>query len=158
MYFRLNPECYLIRGVTLGAIYDLIDRKIYALTQQETELITSCENNKAVRCEEEFFITLKRLCLGNFYKNKIYMQKLRAGSPLKESDRDPPALHRVFLEINNLCNRDCWFCGYHGIKRSSGCMGCNKWKENGEVLDVGRWKQIADELKDLDCRDIFITG
>ena len=158
MYFRLNPECYLIKGEKLGAIYDLIDEKIYALDQQETQIVTSCEKNNPVRGDEKLLFKLKQLRTGKFYKNKVYIQKLRLGSPIKEMESDPPALDRAFLEINNTCNRNCWFCGYNGIKRSFGCMGCNKWNENGKTLSVEKWKVIIDELRDLDCKDIFITG
>jgi radical SAM protein with 4Fe4S-binding SPASM domain len=162
MYFRLNPECYLIRGERCGAIFDLIDTKIYALNQQETKLVTACEKNDPISGDEKLLNELKQLCLGNFYPNKIYVQKLRVGSrenkynPLNPIE--PPDLHRAFLEINNSCNRDCWFCGYHGIKRSLGCMGCNKWKENGSALSIEKWKIVIDGLRDLRCRDIFITG
>jgi hypothetical protein len=31
MYFRLNPECHFIKGEVYGAIFDLIDEKIYPL-------------------------------------------------------------------------------------------------------------------------------
>lgn len=162
MYFRLNPECYLVRGKKRGAIFDLIDTKIYALDQQETELVTPCEMNYPVQKNEKFLQHLKHLRLGNFYMNKIYVHKLRVGSRIAKNDPlnpiEPPELHRAFLEINNSCNRDCWFCGYYGIKRSLGCMGCNKWKENGRILSEERWKTIVDELKDLDCKDIYLTG
>jgi radical SAM protein with 4Fe4S-binding SPASM domain len=162
MYFRLNPECYLVRGKKRGAIFDLIDAKIYALDQSETELVTSCEKNNPVQDDTKFLRHLKQLCLGNFYNNSIYVQKLRVGSRMAKNDPlnplEPPELHRAFLEINNACNRDCWFCGYYGIKRSLGCMGCNKWKETGKVVSEERWRTIVDELKDLDCKDIFITG
>ncbi len=162
MYFRLNPECYFIRGVKRGAIYDLIDGKIYSLNQQETELMTACEKNNPIYRDKEFLNELKQLRLGNFYPNKTYVQKLRAGSRVNEGDSlrapNPPELQRTFLEINNSCNRDCWFCGHYGIKRSLGCMGCNKWKEGDNVLDVEKLKNIIDELKNLDCKDIFITG
>jgi radical SAM protein with 4Fe4S-binding SPASM domain len=158
MHFRLNPECYLIVGGARGAIYDLIDEKIYDLNQHETKLVIHCEKNKPVRGDEELLCDLKQRRLGNFYSNIPYIQKLRAGSPYLENEGDPPALYRAFLEINNECNRDCWFCGYHGIKRSLGCIGCNKWDESGETLGQERWKEIIDELKDLDCRDIYITG
>ena len=81
MYFRLNPECYLIRGKKLGAIFDLIDHKIYALNELETEIVTSCEKNNSIQGERKFLNELKQLCLGNFYSNRSYIQKLRVGSP-----------------------------------------------------------------------------
>ncbi len=162
MHFRLNPECYFIRGIRCGAIFDLIDTKIYALNQQETDIVTSCEKNELISADEKFLRELKKLRLGNFYPQRLYVQKLRMGQGIKKSKyaaiHEPQELHRVFLEINNSCNRDCWFCGYHGIKRSLGCIGCNKWRGNAQSLDMERCRKIIDELRDLDCRDLHITG
>lgn len=157
MYFRLNPECYFIRGKKCGAIFDLIEKEMYALNPHETELITSYERNNPVCGDEEFLKELKAYLLGNFYPNKTYIQKLRLGSASK-TPSDPPEFDRAFLEINNSCNRDCNFCGYYGIKRSLGCVGCNKWNETGAPLALDRWKGLIDELRNLDCKDIFITG
>lgn len=162
MYFRLNPECYFIRGLRCGAIFDLIDMKIYALNQQETNIVTSCEKDEPISSDETFFDELKKLRLGNFYNQKVYVQKLRMGQGIKKSKyaalHEMQELHRVFLEINNICNRDCWFCGYYGVKRSLGCIGCNKWKGNTQSLDLVRCREIIDEISDLDCRDLHITG
>ncbi|NMC60730.1 MAG: radical SAM protein, partial [Candidatus Methanofastidiosa archaeon] len=123
MYFRLNPECYFIKGKKSGAIFDLIDEKIYALDPKETELIALCEKNKSVSGSEEFLNEIKALRLGNFYPNKKYILKLRNRS-LRQEDASsyPPELNRVILELNNTCERDCWFCGYYGVKRSAGCI------------------------------------
>jgi radical SAM protein with 4Fe4S-binding SPASM domain len=162
MYFRLNPECYFIRGKKRGAIFDLIDAKIFALNQQETEILTSSEKNIPIPVDENFLKVLKGLRLGNFYHNKIYVQKLRMGIRNEMNDPlypiEPPEFHRAFLEINNTCNRDCWFCGCNGIKRSFGCIGCNKWKGSGTPLSAERWKEIIDELQDLRCKEVFIIG
>ncbi|WP_333656795.1 radical SAM protein [Methanothrix soehngenii] len=160
MFFRLNPECYFIMGEKCGAIFDLIDAAIYVLSKEEAETVLSCEKNNPVREDEKsFLLELRQFCLGNFYTNKIYIQKLRIGSPvLDQLINRPPELFRAFLEINNSCNRECWFCGYHGTKRSLGCMGCNRFEENGEPLTLERWKELIDQLVDLECENIFITG
>ena len=155
MYFRLNPECYFVKGKRCGSIYDLIEGNIYSLNQEETKIAESCEKNDPV-VENDFLKKLKELCVGNFYDKQVYIQKLRLGTPKEEMQ--PPAFYRAFLEISNLCNRNCWFCGYYGIKRNLGCLGCNKWNENGEALKVKRWKSLLDELKDLNCTNIFLTG
>jgi len=159
MYFRLNPECYFIRGEKCGAIFDLIDKKMYTLNQEETEIITLCEKNVFVSKDQKLLQELQSLRLGRFYHNGIYVQKLRFGSPSRDQQVDKSSVvSRVFIEINNSCERDCWFCGCHGIKRTLGCMGCNKWKEDGKPLSHDRWKMVIDELRDLDCSDLFITG
>lgn len=159
MYFRLNPECHFVKGNIRGAIFDLIDGKIYSLDQKETRKIVLCENNEPIRGDEEFLKNLKDLYVGNIYHKKIYMRKLCYGSPsFTSSDEYPPELQRAYLEINNSCNRNCWFCGYHGIKRSLGCMGCNKWYDNNKPLTLERWKKLLEELNDLGCKEIFLKG
>jgi len=160
MYFRLNPECYLIHGIKCGAIYDLADQKVYSLDKRETEIVTSCENNKIINGDENILKELKRHCIGNFYLKKTYIQKIRVGRLLEggEDQKQTPKLYRSFLEINNLCNRSCWFCGINGIKRTMGCMGCNKWAENGRLMDLEMWKKLIDGLHDLDCKNIYICG
>ncbi len=159
MYFRLNPECFFIRGEKLGAIFDLINEEIYALNQEETEIVTSCEKNNSVSDQNGLLAELKRLRIGNFYPSKVYVQKLRVGSSHQDLQLgNPPELLRVFIEINNSCNRECWFCGSHGVKRSLGCMGCNKWKNNEDPLTIEKWKEVMRALIDLGCRDLFVTG
>ncbi|RQW78456.1 MAG: SPASM domain-containing protein [Methanothrix sp.] len=159
MYFRLNPECYFIQGAKRGAIFDLIEGEAYTLSSYETDLIALCEKNNPVDNDEKIFRELKRCRLGNFYSKAPFLPKLRVGSPYKDVPlNNPPEFYRAFIEINNSCNRDCWFCGYFGTKRSSGCIGCNKWKDGGELLPLERWMTLIDELRDLECRDLFITG
>jgi radical SAM protein with 4Fe4S-binding SPASM domain len=37
-------------------------------------------------------------------------------------------------------------------------MGCNRFEENGDPLTLERWKELIDQLGDLECENIFITG
>lgn len=159
MLFRLNPECYYVPGHTNGAIYDLIEGDIYALNQNESDVIKKCENCEPVEDSNPFLLDLKRRCIGNFYKSDVYIEKLRLGSPIQDYQRGrPPFIARAFLEINNTCENSCWYCGYHGIHRSLGCMGCNIWNETGKEICISQWKRIIDELKDLKCNSLIFTG
>lgn len=159
MYFRLNPECYYIKGDLTGAIYDLIDGTIYALSPHESEIVEACENNKTVDANDPFLRELRQRTVGNFYQKKVYIEKLRLGSPIIDYDRGRrPVIARAFLEIGNCCSRSCWYCGYHGISRSQGCLGCNTWDEVGVPVDTSRWKELIDELHRLNCMSLFITG
>jgi len=158
MYFRLNPECHFIKGKRKGAIFDLIDGKIYCLNENETKLVTSCERDELINEGDNFLKELKTHCVGNMYKNKVYIPKLNVGSVFFSSSGARPQIHRAYVEINNSCNKNCWFCGYYGIKRSLGCVGCNKWNEGGELLSLKRCKRLFEELNKLDCKEIFIKG
>lgn len=159
MYFRLNPECYFIKGGCNGAIYDLIDGNVYALDSSESQKIEDCENNRIVDPADPFLLDLRKRVVGNFYPEKVFIQKLRLGSPIAEYQQGiPPVLSRAFLEIGNHCDRSCWYCGYHGISRSMGCLGCNIWPEDGMPVSTDRWKELIDELHLLQCRSLFIKG
>lgn len=159
MYFRLNPECFYIRGERCSAIYDVIDGEIYSLNSEEAKLIECSEKNQVVNNDELLFNELKGQCIGNFYQDKVHIEKIRLGSPIHEYQHGQPlVLDNVFLEINNSCNKSCWFCGFHGIHRSTGCMGCNIWNESGTGLKTEKWKEIIDELSDLECNSLYFTG
>lgn len=159
MYFRLNPECYYIKGASSGAIYDLIDGNIYALTSEESKKIEACEENREADPQDPFLQGLKHLVVGTFYDKKVYIEKIRLGSPIAEyQEALPPLLRSAVLEIGNECDRSCWYCGYSGISRSRGCLGCNIWEEDGAPVSVERWKELIVELSRLHCMSLLIKG
>ncbi|MFA5267977.1 MAG: SPASM domain-containing protein [Methanoregula sp.] len=159
MYFRLNPECYYIKGDRNGAIYDLIEGDVYALSPEESRLIEACEENGSVDPSDPFLRELKIRVIGNFYEKKVFIEKLRLGSPIGLYQEGlPPVLSRAFLEIGNECDRSCWYCGYKGISRTMGCLGCNTWAEDGTSVSTSRWKELIDELHTLQCMTLFIKG
>jgi radical SAM protein with 4Fe4S-binding SPASM domain len=159
MYFRLNPECYYIKGAKNGAIYDLIDGTIYALTSDESKTIESCEENREVDPEDPFLLGLKHQIIGNFFTKKVFIEKIRLGSPIGDYQEGlPPMISSAVLEIGNECNRSCWYCGQSGISRSRGCLGCNTWHEEGTPVSVERWKDLIVELEHLHCMSLLIKG
>ncbi|MFA4860407.1 SPASM domain-containing protein [Methanoregula sp.] len=142
-----------------GAIYDLIDGDVYALNSQECRTIEVCEDNGLVDPEDPFLCELKQRTLGTFYEKRVFIEKIRLGSPIAEYQQGkPPFLARAFLEIGNSCDRSCWYCGNNGLSRSMGCFGCNIWDEKGSPVDINRWKELIDELHRLNCQSLFIKG
>jgi radical SAM protein with 4Fe4S-binding SPASM domain len=159
MYFRLNPECYFIKGKQHGAIYDLIEGDVYALDSKESQKIEECENNEIIDSADPFLLELKKRVVGNFYDKKVFIEKLRLGSPIADYQQGvPPNLARAFLEMGNSCDQSCGYCGYNGVSRSMGCLGCNIWDENGTPVSMDRWKELIDELHLLHCQSLFIKG
>lgn len=154
MYFRLNPECYFVKGKARGAVYDLIEGDIYSLEPEETEIIERAERNENIEMSD-LLKKMEDLHIGKFYERPVYIEKLRVGSPIEEyQPGHPPGINRAFLEISNSCTRDCWFCGG---QRSLGCMGCNVWPQDGE-MSTKRWIELIDQLVDLGCKELFISG
>ena len=160
MFFRLNPECYYVKGEHSGAIYDLIEGSVYSLDTNENQVILNCEKNGNVSTTDPFLVEMKNKCLGNFYNEKVFIEKLRVGSPMLDLQQGKPVnLQNVFLEINNTCNESCWYCGSKGVHRSSGCLGCNTWPDEiGTPLTPEEWKKVIDRLTDLKCQSLFLSG
>jgi len=163
MYFRLNPECYLINQKNRGLIYDLITSKIYSLNSHEIFLISKAEKNEPVEYDD-FFNELKDLNLGKYYDNPIYIQKIRIGNfrgNLEEKYNSPLSIFRAFIELNNECDNTCDFCGFNGIKREQGCVSCNKWDDNSDYsdyLDLEKFKEFVDDIQKWGCSNIYLTG
>jgi radical SAM protein with 4Fe4S-binding SPASM domain len=160
MFFRLNPECYYVKGEHCGAIYDLIEGSVHSLDTHENQVILHCENNGEVNTADPYLIDMKKRGLGNFYNKRVFIEKLRVNTPLQDALKGkPPNLTNVLLEINNSCNESCWYCGSKGVHRSSGCIGCNTWpEEKGTPLMPEEWKTVIDGLADLNCQSLFFTG
>jgi len=162
-FFRLNPECYFVAGAKRGAIYNAFGG-FYALDEKETEIIARCEKNEPVVPEWRSFLEeIKMKSLGQFYPHKVYVEKFHIGSPISEEQMGlPPKFYRAFIEINNQCNKDCWFCGDRNgngkIHRTMGCLGCNVWKDEDETLSVEDWKNIVQQIRKLGCNTIYIKG
>jgi len=159
MYFRLNPECYYIKGAKNSAIYDLLEGTVYALNSDESRLIEACEKNREIDPADPFLRGLKQRVVGNFYEKKVYIEKIRLGSPVADYQGGiPPVLNSAYLEIGNECDRSCWYCGYSGLSRTKGCLGCNVWPEEGTPVSLDRWKELIVELSMLHCRSLLIKG
>ena len=158
MYFKLNPECYLIVGEKKSIIIDLLTLTIYSLDSLETKELISAENSNSINENSELFKTLQKNCLGTFYSNNTFIDKMRLGPFMDIENPIEFNLKNAFLEINNQCDRDCFYCGFKGVKRTLGCMGCNKWEINNDFLSLKQWKSIIDQLINLSCLNIIITG
>jgi MoaA/NifB/PqqE/SkfB family radical SAM enzyme len=131
--------------------------KIYWLNSYETSLLSIAERNLPIN-DDQFFQNLKEKCLGNFSQNPQYIQKLRKGRSMNSIIGKVFELNRAFLEINNQCDLNCSYCGINGLKRSLGCLNCNKWHENDNILDINSIYHIIDDLVLLRCSDLYLTG
>ncbi len=157
MYFRLNPESLLIVGENGSIICDAFTNKIYHLNTYETNLIVNAENNKEISLDKNIYHTLRDECLGNFYENIPYIQKVRLGS-FYQSDKKF-SFNKFFLELTDKCEFNCSCCGFKTQhKRSRGCLGCNVFNENGDYISFDDFCDIIDTISNLGCEELYFTG
>lgn len=156
MYFKLNPEVYYIDGKKRGILCDLFDNKIYHLNNKEKNLIKISENNLSID-KNEFYDKLEKLCIGKYYEELPYIQKLRLISFTDDDEKFN--FKKIFIELNSSCMNDCNYCGNNGIyKRSYGCLGCNIFEEQGQELSTEEIIQIIDKIEKIGCENIYFVG
>lgn len=153
MIFRLNPECYLVKGAKRSAIYDLIEGRVYSLDEEKSARLSYCEMNNPVT-KDDFLLKLEEMGLGTFYERPIYIEKYRnwSSAELLTIWHPAPVLHLAQLQITNRCNLNCPFCG----KRW--CPECTKLDVTSEELSVSKWKEIITQLSYLKCQNVIFTG
>jgi len=167
-YFRLNPECYLVKGADRGAIYNLLSGDIISLNPKNTNILIDCEEGKSIKeiinsTDDQclvLFEKLREIKAGSFYEKKIYIKKYGDRDPWKTFSPVPPVLSLGFIELSNLCELECFFCKGNEIKPFyRGCLGCSKWPIDGEKqLELSDWTKVLSQLNDLECRDLVIVG
>jgi len=170
-YFRLNQSCILVEGKDEGSVYNLLNGRTYPLSHDETKILKLLELGKEMKETSEILqipehdvsslITkLEKENVGVKLQKSYVMDKIKIIPPLQKLKffESPPPASRLYIEINNKCDKGCWFCGYYGIKRSMGCIGCNIWKESDEKLGTEEIKNIAIEAKKLGFNQVCLTG
>lgn len=158
MYFKLNPEVIFVVGKKGSILCDSFNNKIYHLNKMETDILILAENNHEIDGSEKIFNELEGVCLGTFYEKSPYIQKVRVGS-LSQTDNINFNFKKFFLEISNICNYSCNYCGYDNeYKRSLGCLGCNIIKEDGENMGISYFFDIIDTINKIGCEELYLTG
>ena len=170
-YFKLNQFCILVEGEKEGSIYDLLHGRVYPLDQDKTKILKLLDSGNPINEISEILnipdtqvssliSTLKKENVGLILKKSYIINKIKIIPSIWKLRffESPPPSSRLYIEINNRCENECWFCGYFGIKRTLGCMGCNKWNEHDDELQIEKIREILREAKKLGFTHVFLTG
>lgn len=171
-YFRLNPECYIVRGIAKGAIYNLLSGDIISLDAVESRFLQRCEENKSIEDAAlsseislikalEILQQKEKKDIGKYYAQPVYIDKYRDRQPKKIANffRETALLEYAFLELTNNCYLNCYFCKESMNARREVCMGCSRWdSEKSGKLNLTDWEKILSQLSDLGCAILILTG
>jgi len=153
IYFRLNPECYLVSGAKSCAIYNLITGELVSLDERESNKLSLCETNHPVS-KGLFLSRLEEMGFGTFYDRPIYVEKYKSWSSLELVTiwHPPPLLYLAQIQITNKCNLSCSFC------KNMWCPDCIRFDGDAKELSPDDWINIIDQLADLECQNLIFTG
>lgn len=164
MFFKLNNNCFLIKGENQGGIYNLSKHNIYSLDANQQCFIEKLESGKSIssiESEEIDMDLLNKLTeenYGKMYKTNVFIDKLRFGTPenVLISRITPTIVNSIFLQISNECHMDCIHCkDDNQINRKT---GCKKWTSNSSSITLDDYKNFIDKAVDLKCENVYIMG
>lgn len=174
-YFFLNPECYLVKGVLRGALYNLHSGDVFSVDPQLGALLSRCDEERKPLDEAinsidtpreevlEALSQLKKENIGRFYEVKNtppIIEKLKPSETIKQ--RNPYAqskLASLHFELTGECNLDCIYCERDStqVRKKTGCA---RWPANHTLtkLHLDDWKQIIVDAEKLGCVTLTFTG
>lgn len=168
MFFRLNAFAFLVIGETNYSIYDMKSNLIYILNQKagifmekleknvSLESIKEYEENKD-RCLEFLELLVKKR-LGNFFNSEVHIEKFQFSATFqKKGMLEPvPQYVKCYLEISNICDLKCSFCGNPQYVNWLSCQSCfrNQIHQSADI----RYDKLIGELEDLCVRELVLGG
>lgn len=153
MYFQLGNDCYFIKGITCGVIYNISEERVIALDKHETDIMDAVHNG--MTCEEEPFLT--ELCkqgMGFFSQERYYIDRYRLYNNymLMRPDLRVPQAECAFLQLTNQCVASAEKC------REKFCAPCRCYVDREGSLEVEQWQRIVDMLIAAGFLSFVLTG
>ncbi|CEQ18958.1 radical SAM/SPASM domain-containing protein [Paraclostridium sordellii] len=138
--YEINTDVIYIKGATNGAIYDFNTNNVYSINSIACNIIDKLTKEEKILLEEEkSYINL--LIQNNLLNKDI---KIDRYIPKIENNID---LSLVWLEVTQGCNLKCLHCYEGDIHIPS-----------KNVLNINEWKNIVDQLVELDVQNIVVIG
>lgn len=157
VYFRLNPECYLVLGKKRSVIHNILKSEMVWLDEANTQVMIDAELCKPIDKENETLKKLEEMGWGFFSDHCVYVDKLRIRNifSLNKMWKDTPRLDYAFLQLTNECNLDCSFCNKVFCPV---CFCTDSISPGYEPLSKEQWFKIIDDIKLFDGQMLVLTG
>lgn len=168
-YFRLFPDCHLVRGPARATIYLLTKKKRYHFSKTESEILDALTGSSDVESvvanhgdeARQLLAMLVKEALGTFFERPVFSEPYSPKSPieLRGLFEAAPVIQTLHLQITDECDAKCGFCGDNGLLPWQGCNSCLRWSHSGGQRAAPEdMSKLLDELRDLDVRNVVISG
>lgn len=168
-YFRLFPDCHLVRGPARASIYFLTKKKKYQLSKSESEIFDALSGQRDVDSvvatygdeARKLLSQLIKEGLGTYFDKPVVSEPYFPQSPveLRGVFEQAPVVQSLHLQITNACDAECGFCGDDQLLPAQGCNSCVRWShDSGPRAAQADIDKLVEELRDLDVRHIVIAG
>ena len=170
-HFRLFPEVIFVPGPVGGAIYLLLQRKVFALDAVRSQILTQVENNCSLEETadhigisiseiEQVLNALTDLGAGCFVDRPCFVEKIRPLNPVEDITffRPAPRINILHLSLTGKCSQKCIFCEPGKLTpRLQPCLGCHREVAAREqTLPLPHIKKALEEAASLGCHSLVI--
>lgn len=168
-YFRLFPEAIYIPGPVGGALYLLLQQKVFALDTVRSQILADTEHNCSLEeaadrtglslVETEiFFDALNKLGAGCFLDRPCFVEKIRPFNPVEDITffRPAPRIDILHITLTGQCSRNCSFCVPGQLTpRLQPCLGCHREPAGRkQTLPLPYIKKALEETALLGCHSV----
>lgn len=159
-YFRLNEEIYFVPGKR-PSLYNLFTGDVYLISEENACKLMDAENGNDILKykDDKFFELLIDKGYGNFYPDRVYIEKINLLPDWYEYlyFRPAPIINRVTINLA-ICQYKCDNCNINLYKRYSPCL-CNSKEINKiNTLTTEKVYEYLINLKKLDVKELIISG
>lgn len=168
-FFRLFPDCHLVRGPARSTIYCLTKGKWHHLSTTESKILDALTGSSAVEAviadhgdaATQLLAMLVKEALGTYFEKPLFSEPYSPKSPmaLRGIFEEPPVVQTLHLQITDECDAGCDFCGDGELIPRQGCNSCLRWTHRGgrraTPEDTSR---LLEDLRELDVRAVVISG
>lgn len=152
-YYRLNPECFLVKGAKGGLIVNLYEGRAISIDEKFSDLLLACEHGKPVDVENENLNKLIDMRWADEYTSRVFIDKIRVTNIFGKQHmwKPAPIINLAILQITGKCDKKCANCF------SDRCPSCKR-DTNSKCIDLNGWKKVIDRLAIYGTEVILLTG
>jgi radical SAM protein with 4Fe4S-binding SPASM domain len=157
MYFKLNPECYLVAGTTRSTIHNLHTGGIIWLDEAQSAHILQSETGAALAETAEVHQSLSDKGWGFYSNEPVYVDKARPINVFREKKlwKEAPTFNMAILQIVNSCNQRCDGCG---VSFCPICLVGDSAAATKPTLTTAEWVQVIKDVASAGAGSVLFTG
>lgn len=152
-YYRLNPECFLVKGIKGGMIINIYEGRVISLDESFSDLLLKSEHGMPVDMENENLHKLIEMGWADVYDAPVFIDKVRVTNIYGKRHmwKTAPIVNIAVLQITGECDKECENCF------DDRCPLCKRDDDNSP-LDLDGWKKVIDRLAIYSTETIILTG
>lgn len=152
-YYRLNPECFLVKGITGGMIINIYEGRVVSIDDKLSDLLLKSEHGMPIDMENENLNKLIEMGWADEYDAPVFIDKIRITNIYGKRHlwKAAPVINLAVLQVTGECDKECDNC------LSDRCPMCKR-SVNNTSLDLDGWKKVIDRLSIYSTESIMLTG